>query len=132
VIAIMYEANYGLRYIYTDGRALPKQGSGVAVLVRLLRGKVGRRHARGGDEQFEGRRDRAVDGWLDVRGSPTVKGPSSSSAFAGPPTANWKSTSPSTIEAYTKPFTVRINQQISPTRRLSSSSATRTSSSGGA
>ena len=27
VIAIMYEANYGLRYIYIDGRALPPQGS---------------------------------------------------------------------------------------------------------
>src|SRR4029077_12770663 len=27
VIAIMYEANYGLRYIYVDGRPLPPQGS---------------------------------------------------------------------------------------------------------
>jgi hypothetical protein len=27
VIAIMYEANYGLRYIYVDGRTLPPQGS---------------------------------------------------------------------------------------------------------
>src|SRR5215467_714585 len=26
VIAIMYEANYGLRYIYVDGRTLPPQG----------------------------------------------------------------------------------------------------------
>src|SRR4029079_12851868 len=25
VLAIMYEANYGLRYIYLDGRTLPKQ-----------------------------------------------------------------------------------------------------------
>src|SRR6185312_9798092 len=27
LVAIMYEANYGLRYIYIDGRTLPPQGS---------------------------------------------------------------------------------------------------------
>jgi hypothetical protein len=25
LIVILYESNYGLRYIYTDGRTLPKQ-----------------------------------------------------------------------------------------------------------
>ena len=47
VIAIMYEANYGLRYIYTRRTQVASAGKRAAVLVRILGGTVGRRHARG-------------------------------------------------------------------------------------
>src|SRR4029453_5410187 len=43
VIAIMYEANYGLRYVYVDGRALPPQGSGKPFWYGISGGDGGRR-----------------------------------------------------------------------------------------
>ena len=60
VIAIMYEANYGLRYIYIDGRTLPAQSGVNPFWYRVLGGTLGRRHARRRNEQPEGRRNRAL------------------------------------------------------------------------
>ena len=55
-IYIIYETNYGLRTIFTDGRALPAAGRAAAGLVRLLGWPMGRRHAGRGDEQLPRRR----------------------------------------------------------------------------
>ena len=63
LLVIIYEANYGLRQIFTDGRTLPNEDA-ATVLVRLLDRQVGGRHARRGDDRIEG------DGWLDVAGHP--------------------------------------------------------------
>jgi hypothetical protein len=51
LIVILYESNYGQRFIYLDGRKLPPAGRAAAVVVRLLGGTLGRRHAGGGDQQ---------------------------------------------------------------------------------
>ena len=55
LIVILYEGNAGIRQIFMDGRPLPEQRP-AAVVVWLLDGKVGRRHAGGPDHRFQGRR----------------------------------------------------------------------------
>ena len=115
VIAIMYEANYGLRYIYVDGRALPTQGS---VQPFWYGYSVGRWE---GDtlvvetNNLRGAETSPYDGWLDVRGSPYSEQARFIERIRRP--AYGKLEIDVTLEdskAYTKPFTVRINQQIAP------------------
>ena len=115
VIAIMYEANYGLRYIYVDGRTLPPQGS---VQPFWYGYSVGRWE---GDtlvvetNNLRGAETSPYDGWLDVRGSPYSEQARFIERIRRP--AYGKLEIDVTIEdpkAYTKPFTVRINQQIAP------------------
>ena len=64
LITIIYEANYGLRYIYTDGRALPPQGEPQPWWYGY---SVGRWD---GDTLVVETNNLRDDGWLDVRGSP--------------------------------------------------------------
>jgi hypothetical protein len=115
VIAIMYEANYGLRYIYIDGRTLPPQGS---VQPFWYGYSVGRWE---GDtlvvetNNLRGAETSPHDGWLDVRGSPYSEQARFIERIRRP--AFGKLEIDLTLEdskAYTKPFTVRINQQIAP------------------
>ena len=112
LIVILYESNYGLRYIYTDGRKLPPQGEPQPWWYGY---SVGRWE---GDtlvvetNNLRGAESGPYDGWLDVRGSPY----SDQSRFTERirrPTAG-KLEIDVTIEdpkAYTTPFTVRINQR---------------------
>ena len=51
LLTILYEANYGLRFIHTDGRTLPPQGEPQPWWYGYTVGKVGRRHAGDADEQ---------------------------------------------------------------------------------
>jgi hypothetical protein len=115
VIAIMYEANYGLRYIYVDGRTLPSQGS---VQPFWYGYSVGRWE---GDtlvvetNNLRGAETSVYDGWLDVRGSPYSDQAKFIERIRRP--TYGKLEIDVTIEdakAYTKPFTVRVNQQIAP------------------
>jgi hypothetical protein len=115
VIAIMYEANYGLRYIYVDGRTLPPQGS---VQPFWYGYSVGRWE---GDtlvvetNNLRGAETGPFDGWLDVRGSPYTEQATFVERIRRP--AYGKLEIDVTLDdpkAYTKPFTVRVNQQISP------------------
>ena len=115
VIAIMYEANYGLRYIYVDGRTLPEQGN---VQPFWYGYSVGRWE---GDtlvvetNNLRGAETGPHDGWLDVRGSPYTEQAKFIERIRRP--AYGKLEIDITLEdpkAYTKPFTVRVNQQISP------------------
>jgi len=113
VIAIMYEANYGLRYIYIDGRPLPPQGEPQPWWYGY---SVGRWE---GDTLVVETNNLRDDGWLDVRGSPLTDQARILERFRRP--THGKLEIDITIEdpkAYTKPFTVRVNQQISPDNEI--------------
>ena len=109
LLALVYEANYGLRYIYTDGRALPPQGEPQPWWYGY---SVGRWE---GDTLVVETNNLRDDGWLDVRGSPLTDQARIIERIRRP--TYGKLEIDITIEdpkAYTKPFTVRVNQQISP------------------
>ena len=113
LITINYEANYGIRYIYLDGRKLPPQGDpqpfwygysvghweGDALIVET--------------NNLRGAEDGPFDGWLDVHGSPYSQQAKFTERFRRPTFG--KLEIDVTVEdkkAYTKPFTVRINQRV--------------------
>jgi len=109
LLTLIYEANYGLRYIYTDGRALPPQGEPQPWWYGY---SVGRWD---GDTLVVETNNLRDDGWLDVRGSPLTDQARVVEHIRRP--SYGKLEIDITIEdakAYTKPFTVRVNQQISP------------------
>jgi hypothetical protein len=115
VILIEYEANYGLRHIYTDGRKLPAQGEPQPWWYGYSVGHwegdtlvVETNNMRGAEESPQ-------DGWLDVNGSPY----SNEAKFTerirrltfGHLQIDFTVEDP---KAYTKPFTVRVDQRILP------------------
>jgi hypothetical protein len=115
VIAIMYEANYGLRYIYIDGRTLPSLG---AVQPFWYGYSVGRWE---GDtlvvetNNLRGAETSPYDGWLDVRGSPYTEQARFIERIRRPTYGKLEiDITLDDPKAYTRPFTVRVNQQISP------------------
>ena len=106
VLVILYEASSGIRQIFTDGRPLPTTDP-QPWWYGYSTGKWD------GDTlvvQTAGFRD---DGWLDIWGSPLTE--------SGKVTERFRRTSFGRMEidvtiddpkAYTKPWTVRVNQQI--------------------
>ena len=109
LVAIMYEANYGLRYIYTDGRTLPPQGEPQPWWYGY---SVGRWD---GDTLVVETNNLRDDGWLDVNGSPLTDQAKITERFRR--VSYGRLEIDITIDdpkVYTKPFTVRVNQQISP------------------
>ena len=66
---IVYESNYGLRTIHTDGRPLPKLGEPQPYWLGTPSG-VGRRHLRGGVEPSAACRGLAADAWHGSAGQP--------------------------------------------------------------
>jgi hypothetical protein len=107
---ITYEANYGLRYIYTDGRPAPNndptpwwfgysrgwwEGNDTMVVetTNFL-----------GDERA---------GWLDVNGSPYTDALKMTERFRRPNFGTLQiDITIDDAKAYTKPFTVRVNHRI--------------------
>ena len=112
LMIIMYEANYGLRQIYLDGRPLP----GKDVDPWWFGYSVG--HWDGDTLVVEttGYRD---DVWLDVWGSPMTSAAKTTERFRR---VNYGTMQIDvTIDdpkAYTKPFTVRVNHRLSPDNEL--------------
>ena len=104
---ILYEANYGLRYIYTDGRPLPPAGEPQPFWYGYSVGKWD------GDTFVVETNNLRDLGWLDVRGSPVTDQAKITERFRR---VNFgKLEIDITIDdpkAYTKPFTVRVNQEI--------------------
>ena len=112
-VLILYEANYGLRQIYTDGRALPKQGDPQPQWYGYSVGHWDGDTLVVESNNLRGAEDGPFDGWLDVRGSPYSREAKFTERFTRP--SFGRLTLDVTVEdakAYTKPFTVRINQQI--------------------
>jgi hypothetical protein len=118
-ILIMYEANYGLRQIYTDGRTLPKQGDPQPQWYGYSVGRWDGDTLVVESNNLRGAEDGPFDGWLDVRGSPYSRDAKFTERFSRP--TYGRLTIDVTVDdpkAYTKPFTVRINQQVMPDTEL--------------
>jgi hypothetical protein len=107
---ITYEANYGLRYIYTDGRPAPSNDptpwwfgysrgwwEGNDTLVVETTNFLG-------DERA---------GWLDVNGSPYSDALKMTERFRRPTFGTMQiDITIDDAKAYTKPFTVRVNHRL--------------------
>jgi hypothetical protein len=113
LIVILYEANYGLRYIYTDGRKLPPQGEPQPWWYGYSVGRWDGDALVVETNNLRGAEDGPYDGWLDVRGSPYSEQAKFTERFRRP--IFGKLEIDITVEdqkAYTKPFTVRINHRV--------------------
>jgi len=109
LVTILYESNYGLRYVYMDGRKLPAQGQAQPWWYGY---SVGRWE---GDTLVVETNNFRDDEWLDVQGSPMTEQAHVVERFRRPTYGRLEIDV--TIEdskAYTKPFTVRINQRATP------------------
>jgi hypothetical protein len=108
LIVMIYEGNQGLRQIFTDGRPLPPKG----MQPWWYGYSVGKWDGDTLVVETTGFRD---DVWLDVNGSPMTE--------EGKLTERYRRTDFGHLEiivtvddpkAYTKPFTVRVNQRLMP------------------
>ena len=113
LIVILYEANYGQRYIHLDGRPLPPAGEPQPWWYGYSIGRwegdtlvVETNNLRGAEEG-------PFDGWLDVRGTPYSSQARFTERFRRPMFG--KLEIDVTVEdptALTRPLTVRVNQRI--------------------
>jgi hypothetical protein len=113
LIVIAYEANYGLRYIYMDGRRLPPQGEPQPFWYGYSIGRWEGDTLVVETNNLRGAESGPSDGWLDVRGSPYSEQAKFIERFRRP--SFGKLEIDVTVEdpkSYTKPFTVRINQRF--------------------
>ena len=133
LIVILYESNYGQRYIYLDGRRLPPQGEPQPWWYGYSVGRwegdtlvVETNNLRGAEEG-------PSTGGLTCAARRTATRRSSPSGSAARCSASSRSTSPiEDAKAFTKPLPCASISGWWWTRSRSSSSATRTSSSGSA
>ena len=113
---IIYESNYGLRTIYTDGRRLPPQGEPQPYWHGYSSGRWEGDMFAVESNNFRGvQGGLAADGWFDQMGSPFTD--------ALQLTERSRRVNFGTLEiditiddpkAYTRPFTVRVEQEIVP------------------
>ena len=115
MILIEYEANYGLRHIYLDGRKLPPQGEPQPWWYGY---SVGRWE---GDtlvvetNNLRGAEDSPADGWLDVNGSPYSQQAKFTERFRRPTFGHLQiDLTLEDAKAYTRTWTVRVDQRILP------------------
>jgi hypothetical protein len=119
MIIIEYEANYGIRHIYLDGRPLPKQGDPQPWWYGYSVG-----HWEGDDlvvetNNLRGAEDGPFDGWLDVNGSPYSREAKFTERFRRLNYGRLQiDTTLEDSKAYTKPWTVRIDQRLLPDSEL--------------
>jgi hypothetical protein len=105
-IVMIYESNYGLREIYTDGRSLPDADA----LPWWYGYSVG--HWEGDTLVVQSSHFRD-DGWLDVNGSPLTDQATITERFTRVNFGHMQiDVTIDDPKAYTKPFTVRVNQEI--------------------
>jgi hypothetical protein len=112
LIVVIYEANYGLRQIFMDGRSLPTRDAEPWWYGYSL-GKWD------GDTlvvETTGLRD---GGWLDIWGSPLTDQAKITERFRRPTYGTLiVDVTIDDPKAYTKPFTVRFNQRLMPDGEL--------------
>jgi len=113
VILIEYEANYGLRHIYIDGRKLPPQGEPQPWWYGYSVG-----HWEGDTlvvetNNLRGAEEGPYDGWLDVNGSPYSGQAKFIERYRRPTFDHLQiDVTLEDAKAYTKPWTVRIDQRV--------------------
>jgi hypothetical protein len=118
-LLVEWEANYGLWHIYLDGRKLPPQGEPQPWWYGYSVG-----HWEGDTlvvetNNLRGAEDSPNDGWLDVNGSPYTEQAKFTHRIKRPTYGHLQMDI--TVEdpkAYTKPFTVRIDQRIAPDQEM--------------
>lgn len=111
VIAIIYEANSGLRQIFTDGRTLPKDAE-----PWWYGYSVGKWDGDTLVAESIGFRDL---GWLDVEGSPLTESGKILERFRRPDYGHLEiEVTIDDPKAYTKPWTVTVYQRILPDTEL--------------
>jgi len=106
LIVIMYEANSGLRYIFTDGRPLPTNDP----QPWWYGYSIGRWEADTLVVETTGFRD---EGWLDIIGNPMTDAAKLTERFRRPNFGTLEiDVTIDDPKAYTRPWTVRVNQRI--------------------
>jgi hypothetical protein len=113
-IFIIYESNYGLRTIYTDGRPLPPQGEPQPFWYGYSVGRWEGDTLVVESNNFRGALiGQPAEGWLDTRGSPYTDALRLTERFRrvnfGQLEIDFTVDDP---KAYTRPFTVRADQRI--------------------
>jgi hypothetical protein len=118
-LLVEWEANYGLWHIYLDGRKLPPQGEPQPWWYGYSVG-----HWEGDTlvvetNNLRGAEDSPNDGWLDVNGSPYTQQAKFTHKISRPTYGHLQMDI--TVEdpkAYTKTFTLRIDQRIAPDQEM--------------
>jgi hypothetical protein len=106
VIYIIYEANSGLRQIFMDGRALPPREAD----PWWYGYSVGKWE---GDTLVVETTNFRDEGWLDIIGNPLTDGGKTIERFRRPNYGNLEiDVTIDDPKAYSRPFTVRVNQRI--------------------
>jgi hypothetical protein len=119
MILIEYEANYGLRHIYLDGRKLPPQGEPQPWWYGYSVGRWEGDTLVVDTNNLRGAEDSPYDGWLDVNGSPYSQQATFTERFKRPSYGQLQIDMTVTDpKSYTKPFTVRVDQRIVPDGEL--------------
>ena len=115
LVVIQYEANYGLRYVYMDGRTLPTQGDPQPFWYGYSVGRWDGDTLVVETNNLRGAEQGPFDGWLDVHGSPYSDGTTFVERFRRPFLGKLEiDVTVADAKSYTKPFTVRINQRLLP------------------
>ncbi len=118
-LLVEWEANYGLWHIYLDGRKLPPPGEPQPWWYGYSVG-----HWEGDTlvvetNNLRGAEDSPSDGWLDVNGSPYTEMAKFTHRIKRPTYGHLQmDITVEDAKAYTKPFTVRIDQRISPDQEM--------------
>ena len=112
LIIIIYEANYGLRQIFTDGRALPNKD-----LEPWWYGySIGKWE---GDTLVVETTNFIDDGWLDINGNPLTGAAKVTERFRRVNYGNLEiDVTVDDPKAYTRPWTVKVKQRIMPDTEL--------------
>jgi hypothetical protein len=111
-LIIVYESNYGLRNIYTDGRSLPSSDA----QPWWYGYSVGKYEGDTLVVETVGLRD---DGWLDVNGAPFTTGAKITERFRRPTYGRMAiDVTIDDAKAYTRPWTVRINWRLGADEEL--------------
>jgi len=111
-LVIMYESNYGLRDIFTDGRSLPS-GDPQPWWYGYSAGKYD------GDTLVVDTIGLRDEGWLDVNGAPFTTGAKITERFRRPTYGRMEiDVTIDDAKAYTRPWTVRVNWRIGADEEL--------------